>query len=167
MSMMPEHPTNWLSTSAFQYYHGFPIFSEYMERVGKKFDFRPFYAVNRIDIGHDVWIGSNAFIRGGIKIGNGAIIGSATVVTKDVPAYAVVVGNPGRIVRYRFKEDVIDQLQKIEWWRFDFPSLNKINLFDPIKAIEQIKILEEHGLQPYKPGWLTMADLLKMTSVSP
>jgi acetyltransferase-like isoleucine patch superfamily enzyme len=166
-SMMPEHPTNWLSTSAFQYFQGFPIFSEYLDRSGKKFDFRPFYAVNRIDIGHDVWIGSNAFIRGGIKIGNGAIIGAATVVTKDVPPYAIVVGNPGRIIRYRFEESVIDQLQKVEWWRFDFPSLNTVDLSNPIKAIEQIKTLEKNGLKTYKPEWLTMADLIKMTTASP
>jgi acetyltransferase-like isoleucine patch superfamily enzyme len=163
-SMLPEHPSGWLSTSAFQYYEGFSIFSDYIERTGGKFDFRPFYALKRIDIGHDVWIGANAYLRGGIKVGNGAIIGASAVVTKDVPPYAIVVGNPARVVRYRFDDKTIERFQKIEWWRFDFPSLNSVNLLDADRAIDQIQVLEAKGMQPYVPKWVTMADLLELDS---
>lgn len=72
----------------------------------------------QIIIGNDVWIGADVTILGGIRIGNGAIIGAGAVVTKDVPAYAVVVGNPARIVKYRFTEDIIAKLQKIKWWNW-------------------------------------------------
>lgn len=71
-----------------------------------------------IEIGNDVWIGRNALILPGIKIGDGAIIGAGTVVTKDVPDFAVVVGNTGRIVRYRFDKETIRKLQEIKWWNW-------------------------------------------------
>lgn len=70
----------------------------------------------QISIGHDVWIGRGVTIMSGIKIGNGAVIGAQTVVAKDVPPYAVVVGNPGRVIKYRFDKDVIAKLQAIKWW---------------------------------------------------
>lgn len=67
-------------------------------------------------IGHDVWIGAHVHIIKGVKIGNGAIIGTDAVVTKDVPPYAIVGGNPAKVIRYRFSSEIIDELQKIKWW---------------------------------------------------
>lgn len=67
-------------------------------------------------IGHDVWIGSGVRIIKAVKIGNGAIIGSGSVVTKDVPPYAIVGGNPAKIIRYRFSPEIIKALDKIKWW---------------------------------------------------
>jgi acetyltransferase-like isoleucine patch superfamily enzyme len=70
-------------------------------------------------IGNDVWIGSHACILSGVTIGDGAVIGAYAVVAKDVPPYAIVVGNPGRIVRRRFPDEVIEKLLEIRWW--DWP----------------------------------------------
>ena len=67
-------------------------------------------------IGHDVWIGSGVRIIKAVKIGNGAIVGSGSVVTKDVPPYAIVGGNPAKIIRYRFSPEIIEALDKIKWW---------------------------------------------------
>ena len=67
-------------------------------------------------IGHDVWIGSGVRIIKAVKIDNGAIIGSGAVVTKDVPPYAIVGGNPAKIIRYRFAPEIIQALDKIKWW---------------------------------------------------
>lgn len=67
-------------------------------------------------IGSDVWIGREAKILFGVTIGHGAIIGAYTVVTKDVPPFAVVVGNPGRITRYRFEPHQREKLLEIKWW---------------------------------------------------
>lgn len=67
-------------------------------------------------IGHDVWIGSGALILDGKTIGNGAIVGARAVVTKDVPPYAIVVGAPAKILRYRFDPNVIEALQAVAWW---------------------------------------------------
>lgn len=77
----------------------------------------------QIILGNDVWIGAGATILGGVRIGNGAVIGAEAVVSKDVPPYAVVVGNPGRIVKYRFPKDVIEKLERIKWWEWDHETI--------------------------------------------
>lgn len=81
-----------------------------------------------VHIGHDVWVGARAMIMSGVTIGNGAVIGAGAVVAKDVPAYAVVVGNPGTLVKHRFSEPQIKALQGIAWW--DWPD-DKIRAFEP------------------------------------
>lgn len=70
-------------------------------------------------IGNDVWTGMEALIMPGVTIGNGAIIASRAVVTNDVPPYAIVGGNPGRVIRMRYDEDTITALLEIAWW--DWP----------------------------------------------
>lgn len=80
-------------------------------------------APRQIVIGNDVWIGANATILGGVYIGNGAIIAAESVVVKDVPAYAVVGGNPARILKYRFNNKICERLNEIKWWNW---SENKI-----------------------------------------
>lgn len=80
-------------------------------------------------IGNDVWIGQNATILPGVRIGNGAIIGMNSVVGTDIPAYAVVVGNPARVIYKRFDDELIDLLQKFAWW--DKP-IDEINTLIPV-----------------------------------
>ena len=71
-------------------------------------------------IGNDVWIGMNAVIMRGVTVGDGAIVAANSVVTRDVPAFAVVGGVPAKVLRYRFTPEVIADLQEIRWW--DWPS---------------------------------------------
>lgn len=83
-----------------------------------------------IEIGNDVWIGARAVIRDGVKIGDGAIVGAGAVVTKDVPAYAVVGGVPARILKYRFETAEISYLLNFKWWDRDIEWLkNNQKLF--------------------------------------
>lgn len=80
------------------------------------------YNVNeklQILIGSDVWIGKGSCIKGGVTIGNGAVIASNSVVTKNVPPYAIVGGNPAQIIKYRFCEDIIKKLNLIKWWYWE------------------------------------------------
>lgn len=101
------HRTDWVTT--------FP-FMEFFQQA-KNFTGHP---ISRGDvvIGNDVWIGAHATILSGVTIGDGAVIGAGSVVAKSVPAYAVVVGNPARIVKYRFSPEQIDKLIKIRWWNW-------------------------------------------------
>ena len=69
-----------------------------------------------IIVENDVWIGATSTIMSGIKISNGAVIAAGSTVTKDVPPYAIVAGNPGKIVKYRFTEEQIKDLLNIAWW---------------------------------------------------
>ena len=70
-------------------------------------------------IGNDVWIGSRATVLQGVKVGNGAIIAAGAVVTKDVPAYAIVGGVPAKIIKYRFDEETRKRLENTKWWEKD------------------------------------------------
>lgn len=70
-----------------------------------------------LDVGNDVWIGAQALIMPHVrKIGDGAVVAAGAVVNKDVPPYAVVVGNPARVVRFRFPKEIIEQLLASRWW---------------------------------------------------
>ena len=95
-----------------------------------------------VTVGNDVWIGARAIIMDGIKIGDGAIIGANSVVTKDVPPYAIVAGCPAKLIRYRFSEDVINKLLELCWW--DYPKEFIVNNL-PFDDVEEcIKILSEN-----------------------
>ncbi|HEX3347485.1 MAG TPA: chloramphenicol acetyltransferase [Acetobacteraceae bacterium] len=86
-------------------------------------------------LGHDVWIGHGAMVLPGISIGNGAAIGAGAVVTKDVPSFAIVVGVPARIVRYRFAPEVVESLERIAWWDWTHEQLRvRLNDFRRLGA---------------------------------
>jgi len=73
----------------------------------------------KIVVGSDCWIGHKAFIMDGMTIGDGAIVGALANVTKDIPPFAIVGGNPARILKYRYDEFTIKCLLKIKWWEWD------------------------------------------------
>lgn len=76
-------------------------------------------------VGNDVWIGYDALILPGVRIGDGAIVASRAVVTGDVPPYAIVAGNPARVIRLRFPEETIERLQAIAWWNWDAAKVTR------------------------------------------
>ncbi|MCW3069638.1 MAG: chloramphenicol acetyltransferase [Solirubrobacterales bacterium] len=77
-------------------------------------------------IGNDVYIGVGAIVLSGVTIGDGAVVGAGAVVSKSIPPYAVVVGNPGRIVRYRFESDVRERLLALRWWEWDDSEIHAL-----------------------------------------
>lgn len=78
----------------------------------------------QILIGNDVWIGNGVTILGGVRVGDGAVIAAGSVVVKDVPPYAVVGGNPAKVIKYRFPEDVVTRLRRIGWWNWNSEMLS-------------------------------------------
>jgi len=81
-------------------------------------------------IGNDVWIGANVVVMKGVSISDGAIIGASSVVTKDVPAYSIVVGNPARVIKYRYNKIDVEWFLNLKWWDFSRSKLKKIILKD-------------------------------------
>lgn len=77
----------------------------------------------QIIIGHDVWIGHGVIVLGGVKIGNGAVIGAGAVVAKDIPPYAIAVGNPARVIKYRFDAETIKKFLAVKWWNWDLEKI--------------------------------------------
>lgn len=97
---------------------------------------------SRLLIGNDVWLGHNSIIMAGVNsIGDGAVIGAGAVVFKDVPPYAVVVGNPGRVVRFRFPPETIAELLAERWWERDIEDLAAQDL----AAFTRPLLPDEHG----------------------
>ncbi|MDD2899567.1 MAG: CatB-related O-acetyltransferase [Desulfuromonadaceae bacterium] len=104
-----EHRTDLVSTWSFD------------EMLFKKKDqSRSYKFTPHTTIGNDVWIGYGAYINSGVQIGSGAVIGAQAAVFQDVPPYAVVMGNPATVVRYRFSQRTVERLLKIAWW--DWPQ---------------------------------------------
>lgn len=98
-----------------------------------------------IIVGDDVWIGYGAIVLSGIKIGQGAIVAAGSVVTKDVPPYAIVGGSPAKIIKYRFNENLISELIEIDYGRLTKKEIeqNIIGLYEPLISTEQINWMKK------------------------
>ncbi|MCK6640121.1 MAG: CatB-related O-acetyltransferase [Bacteroidia bacterium] len=114
------HPTDFISTSPVFYAprRGWVNRELFQEDQGK-----------RTVIGSDVLISANAMIRNGVTVGHGAIIGAGAFVDKDVPPYAIVVGSPAQIIRYRFEEHLIKRLLESEWWTLPEATIREAGNF--------------------------------------
>lgn len=112
-----EHRIDWITTFPFNVL--WPSANQYTGHPKTK---------GNVVIGNDVWIGTEALILSGVKIGDGAVIGARSVIAFDVPPYAVVVGNPAKIIKYRFNPHQIERLLVLKWWSM---SELKINMAMP------------------------------------
>ena len=110
---MFEHPIYHMSTSS-RLYLKVPDAGDFYNDIP-----------NPVNIGHDVWVGSNSTVLGGVTIGNGAVVGDGAVVNKDVPPYAVVVGVPAKIIKYRFDDEKIASLEQMQWWNMSDDELRQ------------------------------------------
>jgi phosphonate metabolism protein (transferase hexapeptide repeat family) len=107
---------------------------------GEFFDWR---RQHRVQIGHDVWIGHGAIVLPGRSIGTGAVIAAGAIVTKDVPAYTIVAGNPARPIRKRFPDQVATRLAALAWWDWDHEALRRALTDFPKLAVEDFLVKYE------------------------
>ncbi|MDT2600051.1 CatB-related O-acetyltransferase [Enterococcus hulanensis] len=114
-----------------------------------------------IVIENDVWIGKDVLIKPGVHIGNGAIIGERTIVTRDVEPYSVVVGAPGTAKKLRFTDKEISSLIESEWWKYNYQDFRGINGNDDIEVfLDKFNDLKQNNeIQPYEPICLNASDI--------
>lgn len=124
------HPLHFVSTS--------PVFLSHKGSIKSRFARHDYLPMVNTTIGHDVWIGEGAFIKAGVCIGTGAVVGMGAVVTKDVPPYTIVAGNPARVIRKRFSDQMIQSLMATEWWDKDDAELTRLGPYinDPQEFIK-------------------------------
>lgn len=127
------HPIHFVSTS--------PAFLSHKDSIKKKFARHVFNPAIRTTIGADVWVGDGAYLKAGVKIGHGAVIGMGAVVTKDVAPYAVVAGNPARVIKYRFEPEVISGLLESQWWTLTDDELAALgdHFTDPVRFLHKLR----------------------------
>ena len=94
-----------------------------------------------VNIGSDVWIGSGVVITRGIIIGDGAVVGANAVVTKDIPPYAIAVGTPAKIIKYRFVPEVIELMLKVKWWNWSTEKIQQH--FDILSKAPDVSMLRK------------------------
>jgi acetyltransferase-like isoleucine patch superfamily enzyme len=113
-----RHPMDWVGMS--------PVFYEGRDSVRAKFAMHRREPARRVIVGNDVWIGRSAIILPGATVGDGAVVGAGSVVTKDVAPYAIVAGNPARLVRFRFDDETIARLLASKWWDLPDADLQRL-----------------------------------------
>ena len=130
-----QHPMDWLSTAPFQYIED--------RKLTEKQKLLTWETVP-VSCGNDVWIGNNVVVKDGVNIADGAVIGSNSVVTHDVPPYAVVAGCPARIIRYRFSKNIIKDLLRLKWWDLSDELIAELPFDDIKKCISQLKKIRKN-----------------------
>lgn len=110
-----RHPMEWVGMS--------PVFYAGRDSVKDKFAEHQLPPPLQANIGNDVWIGRSAIILSGVSVGDGAVVGAGSVVTKNVPAYSIYAGNPAKLIRHRFDNATICQLKEIQWWNMSIAKL--------------------------------------------
>ncbi len=119
-----------------------PVFNKGRNIFGKNFGKIEFSPYKTTVIGNDVWIGNRALVLQGVKIGDGAIVGAGSVVTKDVEPYTIVAGNPARVIRKRFDDETIEKMIELKWWDMPEEELRKYGdcFENPEKLFEKIGV---------------------------
>lgn len=127
----PRHPLEAVTTSPVGYDDDFVMVKQALQERGLSHTQHTMGAQKPMPvIGNDVWIGANVTLSPGISVGNGAVIAAESVVTRSVPDYAIVGGNPARLIKYRFPEPIIARMLKIGWWDYNFTDLHALPLND-------------------------------------
>lgn len=149
-----NHPTTWVSTSP-AFYLGDRLFDlkggfEGAERYHDyKFSFKgPATRARITTIGNDVWIGHGATVCAGVTIGDGAVVAAGSVVSKDVPPYAVVAGNPAVIKKWRLPPNMISPMLRVKWWRYAPWQLQHLDPTKPMVFLGGVQAMEEGPFEP-------------------
>lgn len=142
--MGAHHYPDWISTSHVFYNNGFhELTPQEVSDTNRR--------SRKIEIGHDVWIGANVVLKSNIRIGNGAIVAANSVLTKDVPPFTIVGGNPARVIRSRFNAQVLEKIQNLQWWNYHPSDFVGLKANDPEAFVGELSDRISTGLVIERP----------------
>lgn len=131
-----EHPLNWLSTHHFQWgQNAQEVLTEKVEDA----NFALKIANPRTKIGPDVWVGANSVVLAGVEMNVGSVLGAGAVLTRDTEAYGIYAGNPAKLIKKRFSDDISGQLVESKWWQFPLDKLLKLEFTDITSCLRKIR----------------------------
>ena len=158
-ALVAHHPTELVSTSPFAHQKQSAFIRLFLEDHGgeaplaRKGLHRPYPVLE-----HDVWIGAHASILPGVTIATGAVVAANSVVTRSVGPYEIVAGNPARLVRRRFPDEVVLALLATEWWLYWLTDLHGLELGQPARFAKDF-LKRKPSLEPYAPRRARLADM--------
>lgn len=163
----PEHPYDWFSNHPFAFTRpshlpSMYVMPDFVRLAPEESDGRSFAEETPNDtiVGHEAYIGASCFVKRGVTIGDGAVVGARSLVTRDIPPFAVAVGTPAKVVRLRFSESIVERFLALEWWRYDLaPWKHKVD-FSRVEAT--LAFFEERKgageLKPLQPDSWRLRD---------
>jgi len=161
--MGSSHPVDRVTTHTFTYQKHSVIHTAPSAVIGGK-NFKPIKHTQKPnpEIEHDVWIGEGVTLARGIKIGSGSVVAAKSVVTKDVPPYAIVGGNPAKIIRFRFEEALRSDLLELRWWRFSYTHIADLPFDQPASFVSKLAQWEAAGIvAEYRPDPVDVCALVR------
>jgi acetyltransferase-like isoleucine patch superfamily enzyme len=154
-----SHPVSWGTTSPLFYQDHRHVFNQTVEAAETFRTNAPAQKAKISMIGNDVRIGCGALIAQGVTIGDGAIIQPFAVVTKDVPPYAIMAGNPGVMTGLRFPLKIISRMQEVAWWHYAFWDLSGAPGEEPEAFLSHVERRIEAGTERYEPKLILLSDI--------
>ncbi|WGE90848.1 CatB-related O-acetyltransferase [Actinobacillus genomosp. 1] len=156
-----RHPIEWVTTSSSTYDNNFVIFKKFAEDFNTKhitYPRNPSVRRHGLIIENDVWIGANVCFKNDIVVGTGAVIAANSVVVKDVPPYAIVGGNPAKIIKYRFTDYQIVRLLSTQWWEYAMTDVQSLDFRNIDKFCDDF-LKNKSQMEMYTPPKLSLLDL--------
>lgn len=160
--MGKEHPLDRVSTHPFtcrEYYDKWVS-----ESFGVELNAQVFQRTDRgkLIVQHDAWVGGGVLLRPGVTVGYGAVVAAGSVVVKDVPPFAIVGGNPAKLIRYRFDDDTIQRIMNVAWWRFHVRDFAGLDMTDVHAFLDELcDRIEKGDVAEYCPAKIDLGQSIK------
>lgn len=161
-----DHPTDRFTTNTITYGRWSNIHLNPMRRLGGgEMRTKPVTQKLPPRIEHDVWVGQDVLLARGVTLATGCVVAAGSVVTKSVPPYAVVGGNPARVIKHRFSESNIERLLESRWWEYAFPHFSDLPVDDLDAFLDGIQEMKAaRAIQPYEPTKIDVYEVVRRYS---